>query len=262
MTTAEIESLDAAAVAARHAEFARFERGFTYPLGADRFHIDHGADYLAFFRGLGEPVTFAATLAGELVGVLVAVLRRMPEQVWYACDLKVAERAGGRGLARRLLRAWAREHLSATPRAFGVSMNPASGDNRLARLAQRCPDMGVQAGPSLGVYSFDFATWQCIAPAVTQALGPLRCYDPRGRKDIVLASNKAPMPLLHLQHGANARADTTEPRPGCVHMLCLPQQDVLVDQLRAAGVVAGATASVLHVGMTGFDWRQVLTSDI
>lgn len=259
---AKIEALDAAAVAARHAEFARFERGFTYPLGADRFHIDHGADYLAFFRGLGEPVTFAATLDRDIVGVLVAVRRRVPDPVWYVCDLKVAARCGGLGLARRLLRTWARAHLAATPRAFGVSMNPAVGDNRLARLALRCTEVGVRAGPVLGVYSFDFATWQRLAPLLTDALGPLRCYDPRGRKDLVLASTGQPMALLHLQHGPNARLDPTDPRPGCIHMLCLPQQDPLAARLRDVGVVAGATASVLHVGMGAFAWRRVLTSDI
>ncbi len=262
MSRARIESLDGTAVAARHAEFARFERGFTYPLGADRFRIDHGTDYLAFFRGLGEPATYVAVVDGELAGVLVAVRRRMPEPLWYLCDLKVAEVAGGAGLARRLLRAFATDHLPATPRAFGVSMNPAQGENRLARLALRCAGSGIAAGPTLAVVSFDFATWKRIEPLVTATLGPVRFYDPRGRKDIVLASTGAPMPLLHLQHGESARGDTTDARPGSVHMLCLPERDPLLVALACAGVVAGATASVLHVGLPDFAWRRVLTSDI
>jgi hypothetical protein len=259
---ARIERLDARAVAARQAELASFERAFTYPLGTDRFRIDHGADYLAFFRGLGEPSVFAATLDGVLAGLLVAVRRAMPDPVWYLCDLKVTPARGGLGLGRALLRAFAVAHLRATPRAFGISMNPAAGVNRLARLALRCPSAGVRIGPTLAVVSFDFATWQRIEATLARALGPLRFYDPRGRKDIVLESTGAPMPLLHLQHGPFARRDTTAARPGCTHMLCLPQHDPLLAELAAAGVIAGASASVLHKGMDDFGWRHVLTSDI
>lgn len=262
MTDARIEQLEPSAIAARQEQLARFEREFSYPLGNDRFAIDHGADYLAFFRDLGEPKTFVATVAGAVAGVLVAVRRRLPAPVWYLCDLKVAPAFGALGLGRALLQAFARAHLDRGSRAFGISMDPAVGENRMVRLARRCPSFPVAEGPRLAVFSLDFATWRRVEPVLTRALGPLACYDPRGRKDIVLASSGLPMPLLHLQHGPLARAHLTPPRAGATHMLCLPHQDALVAELAAAGVAAGATASVLHVGMGDFAWRHVLTSDI
>ena len=263
-----IERLDAPAMAARQRDLATFERAFSYPLGDDRFHIDHGVDYFAFFRALGEPEVLVATMDGELAGVLVAVRRHLPHPVWYLCDLKVAPAAGGLLLARRLLRAWAEPHrargaghAAGLPPAFGVSMDRARGENPMRRLARRCA--GLEVGPTLGIWSLAHDAFCRLVPLLERALGTIGCHDPRGRKDLVLASSGAPMPLLHVQHGPFVRSDRQSgPRLGFTHMLCLPLADPLAAELRAAGADPAATASVLHVGMHAFAWRHLLTSDI
>ena len=80
--------------------FARFqdsiralEQGMTYPLGDDRFTIDHGQDYFAFFRRLGDLAYFVALDNNHVVAVCAAVMRRLPrfagavaENAWYVCD--------------------------------------------------------------------------------------------------------------------------------------------------------------------------------
>src|SRR5690606_10637547 len=113
-----------------------------------------------------------------------------------------------------------------------------------------------------GVHSLDFATWERVAPLLRRSLGPLHLYDPHGRKDIVLVSTGAPLPLLHVQRGPLARPESVPPRPDATFMFCLPERDPLALELEGMGVSASGTASVLHVGMQGFDWRLVLTSDI
>jgi hypothetical protein len=266
MSRARVHALDAAAVACRHAEFAAFERGFTYPLGGDRFRIDHGADYLAFFRTLGDPVVFAAEEAGELRGVLVAVRRPQPVSAWYLCDLKVAAGAGA-GRGRRLLRAFAGSRLRPTDRAYGVSMDPASGENRLRRLALRCTTPRIATGPTLALWSLDAGAWGRCAPLLERELGPPGLHDPRGVKDIVLLSTGARLPFLHLQHGRLARpaALPAAARPIAadeVVMFCLPEADPLLGELGRIGAPPRARASTLHVGMEDCRWRQVLTSDI
>ena len=115
-----------------------FERRFEYPLGDDHFHIDHGGDYLAFFRRLGRPAPFIATVSRRAVGVLVAVRRQVgAREGWYLCDLKVDPAYARYRAATSLLSAWSERHLRAGEPVYGVSMNPARGDNRLVRAMQR-----------------------------------------------------------------------------------------------------------------------------
>jgi hypothetical protein len=245
-----VRALGPAEVARRHGELAAFEHAFVYPLGTDRFHIDHGRDYLAFFRTLGEPCFYVAEAHGRIAGVLAAVRRRIAgRDVHYLCDLK-ADRAAA-GAARGLLAAFAREHLGAETAAFGISMNAADGTNRLAQIARRCPAAAPLTARGLG-----------MAPLLTRELGPVRFCDQRGKKDIVLASTGAPMPLLHAQHGPLARTELVDARPGSVHMICLPAGDALVAELGARGATPAASATLLSRHLDWFDARWVLTSDI
>jgi hypothetical protein len=264
MSRLHVRTLNAADVAARAAGFAAFERAFVYPLGNDSFHIDHGADYLAFFRSLGEPFPYVAETERGIAGVLVAVRRRLAgHDVWYVCDLKVAPGAGSGSIGRQLLRTFASEHLAAaTTPAFGISMNAADGSNRLAAIARRCVEAGDLQTAQLVFFTFSFDTLPRVANVLEQALGNVAWFDPRGTKDIVLASTNAPMPLLHAQHGPCARPGAGPARPGNTHMLCLPANDPLAAALAARGAQPMATATILHRGLPAFDWRHVLTSDI
>lgn len=262
MSAVEVRACTAAQLAQRQQELAEFERRFEYPLGRDHFHIDHGSDYLAFFRALGEPFPFVAESAQGIVGVLIAVKRRTAHgPVWYLCDLKVSP-LGERGLGQRLLAAWARAHLEPTAAAFGVSMNAADGSNRMARVARRCPAAGVVATTEVVLFSFDYPTWLRVGSTLERELGPVRFFDPRGTKDIVLASTGKPLPLLHAQHGPFARPVIGAARPDHTHMLCLPRTDRLVGSLADLGIAANASATVLHRAMPWFDWRHLLRSDI
>lgn len=251
-----VELWDASTVARKHGALAAFEATFTYPLGHDRFRIDHGNDYLAFFRGLGEPRAFVALRGRAVVGVLVAVRRQLPEPVWYLCDFKAARDAPGAG--RALFARFEDEARGGTARCYGVSMDPRVGPNRFREAALRRRGAGVVAGPRLAVWSLDEAAWCAVEPAVRRTLGPLAWYDPTGTKDLVLASTGAPMRLLHVQHGPLARPGAAGPRPGFIHMMCLPEHHPLVPAMPDPG----AWGSILHRAMDDADWSVLLTSDI
>ena len=47
---------------AHHAAVSALERGVTYPLGHDRFAIDHGSAYHPFFSALGDARFLVALL--------------------------------------------------------------------------------------------------------------------------------------------------------------------------------------------------------
>ena len=74
---------------------AELEKIASYPLGEDRFTIDHGSDYFAFFDRLGETVFHIYLDGPKVVALGAAVLRTIPntdgkeQKVWYLCDLKV-----------------------------------------------------------------------------------------------------------------------------------------------------------------------------
>ena len=109
---------------------AHFERQFTYPLGSGRsFRINHGDDYVRFFRALGEARCFVAERDRKVVGVLGAALRPLlfpggeRRLALYLGDLKVDPAVQGGRMVLRLAAAlvsWLDER---TELAFGVVMD-------------------------------------------------------------------------------------------------------------------------------------------
>ena len=101
---------DAAAVQPFADGLRAVEARITYPAGDDVFSIDHGADYAAFFRGLGEARFAVVTGAtGEVVGGIAGVWRDAvgPDgsglRSIYLADLKLSPEARGRGVPAKLL---------------------------------------------------------------------------------------------------------------------------------------------------------------
>ncbi|WP_367874145.1 N-acetyltransferase [Luteolibacter sp. Populi] len=94
---------------------AEFESGFSYPLGSSgRFRISHGADYLPFFRAMGEPEVLMLEDGGSIQGGLARVQRSLELRegqgttrriAHYLCDLKLRTAARGSLVLPRLIRA-------------------------------------------------------------------------------------------------------------------------------------------------------------
>lgn len=212
----------------------RLETAITYPIGdgADRFFIDHGADYHPFFSRLGE-AHFVIALDDDrrdrgdepVIGALAGVLRRADRggrsiPSVYLCDLKLHADYRGRGVVPRLLRfALA---LVRKPRfrrwrlAYGAAMRGVRGDvMRSARGLSL-----LRLGSTLGRLTLYFAPPERLAaldprsapPPPDAAHGldlspdlddPLRSVPPgiestAGRKDLRLVSTGQPWPLVHL----------------------------------------------------------------
>lgn len=252
------------------APIAALERGITYPLGDDRFEIDHGEDYFAFFRRLGTLNYYIAQHGERVVAVAAAVLRTFQDsrsgrrrRAWYLGDLKVHPEFRRRSIPRAM---FLRHFLPAyvrCPRGYGISMNPSDGsENPVTRLARRLPFVPISADHTLGIVSLDAAEMALHQPLIEEHRGPVRYLSLEGIKDIVLQSTGEPMPLLHVQTGPYAEGNVETPQEGHTHMFCGLLDDPLLRQLSERGVHPQATATIFHHRMKGFDWSSVLTSDI
>lgn len=240
-----------------------------YPLGADFFHLDHGGDYFAFFRRLGELRYYAMVDGARVVAVGAGILRDVPApgggtvRTWYLCDLKVHPDLRGKHLPLRLLGAAFLPCYLRCRRGYAISMNPGDGrPNPVTKLLGRFRWAPLRAAGRLVFYSLSHDEMVRARPLVERHRGPVSFLSLRGKKDLILRSTGSALALLHVQHGACAERGESEPRSGHVHMLCAPEGDPLAAALDASGTRPSADATVLSHAMTGWDWKFVLTSDI
>lgn len=249
---------------------ARFDAHWTYPYGDDRFRLDHGPEYYAFFDRLGEVSAHAFVEGDEIVGVGVAVLRRVPfrrgarpTRIWYLCDAKVDPARRGQRLSFQAAGSRFISHYLRAQRAYGISMNPGDGsENGVVRHALRYRLAPLEVAGVLGIFSLDADAMRRLEPLVVRHRGPVSYLSLAGKKDLVMDSTKARLPLLHVQFGPCAERGADAPADGQTHMFCALTTDALHRELEAEGVAPSATATILAHRMRDCDWQFVLTSDI
>ncbi|HYH41614.1 MAG TPA: hypothetical protein VD867_06500 [Burkholderiales bacterium] len=249
------------------------EAAADYPLGNDRFRLDHGAEYFAFFRGLGRLRSYALEIDGRIACVASSVLRRIRRSdgrvsnAWYLCDLKVAPEYRGRKLPARLFSRVFLPNYLRCARGFAVSMNPGDRSrNRVVGILQRFPWVPLRPVGELVFYSWSRAEIADMAPLLDNELGEWRLRSLSGVKDLVLASTGLPWTLYHVEGerclGHDNGAIAAHPVDGASHMLCVPRTGVLAQKLDAAGCRAAATATIIAHRMKGADWGTLASSEI
>ncbi|MBI1382147.1 MAG: hypothetical protein GC161_13810 [Planctomycetaceae bacterium] len=258
----EIRCLDADSAQEFAAGLSALERDVWYPLGADRFRIDHGRRYTAFFERLGEVHVHLALEAETVVGVLVAVLRRSPfdgRDLWYLADLK--SRGEGASVTASLWGAF-RDRAGAG-RGFAVSMDPASGTNRLVHMAVRRLRPRPAALARLQFHFLDAEGAERAVRELEPLLGAVSFVDLSGAKDLRLESTGRPWPLLHAQFGPWAQGDRPllGARRGFAHAFCAVEGSQLAAQLHSIAPVA-ARATLLAHGLGLEEVGAPLTGDI
>lgn len=261
----------------RRARLSRYQHSLeelegiaTYPLGQDSFRISHGRDYFAFFERLGELHYHAALDRDRVVAVGAGMIRRVPLQsgdvptrAWYLGDLKVHPDYRGQKLPLRMLSSAFWLNYLRCARGYAISMNPGDGrPNRIVKLLAHFRWAPVRFAGTLELYSMTQDEMRSCESTLKKHRGPVSYLSLQGKKEIVLTSTGAPMPLLHVQFGACAEPGLSEPQRDSHHMFCVPAGDALSLELRLQGHAPSATASLISHRMKGCDWRFVLSSDI
>jgi hypothetical protein len=249
------------------------ESAAVYPLGNDSFRLDHGADYFAFFRRLGELRAYALEIDGRIACVASGVLRRMRQadgrtpNVWYLCDLKVDPEFRGHHLPARLFGRVLPLHYLQCARAFAVTMDPGDGSsNRVVSILEQFPWLPLQPVAHLLFYVWSESELSDMAKLLAVELGAWRLRSLAGIKDLILESTRQPWPLYHIEGSQcfNAKGGKTVAHAvtGAAHMLCVPRGGRLAMRLDANGCRSAATATVVAHRMKDVLWESLASSEI
>ena len=260
----------------------------TYPLGDTRFRVDHGRDYLGFFRRIGDTVLYRTARdpsaggsgggQGGIVGTACALLRNVPgdssgDKAWYIGDLRVAPSHRGRHLTEEMFSPIVEPMLKRCGSAFAVEMVPTpDAPGRMPRLVQACR-------PDLPVAVCRLELWSLSATAVRRQWseiskphgGPEHAtfLDLSGVKDLRLVDSGEALRVLHLIDRRSLKPgdrESPEPEEGARHLLCSASDGMsgsgLGDVLRANGNTPFAYALAVHVGLDGVMWESLSTAEI
>ncbi len=251
-------------------QIAGLEKGTSYPLGEDRFEIDHGEDYFAFFTRLGQLHYYVVLDGDRVVAVAAAILRLVPpahfeksEAIWYLCDLKVHPEYRGRYLPAAIFAHAFPKLYPLSARGYAISMDAdPERPNRVALMLSRFSLAPMSIATRLGIISLDAEQMREVEPVLQEHFGAVSYLSLAGKKDIILQSTRSPMPLLHVQFGPCAEHGHSEPLDGYVHMFCASIDHPLFEVLKHQAIYTSATATVVHHRMEEWDWGFILTSDI
>lgn len=133
-----------------------FEKQFTYPLGNDRFYIQHGEnnDYFSFFEKLGKPNIMVLEKDNKVIGVCAAVLREInQEKYWYLCDFKIEEEHRGQKLYRLLMWKYFLPCYMQAKNAFAINMANPENNKLFSHMGKIFKAFDVKIEPNY-LYSF------------------------------------------------------------------------------------------------------------
>lgn len=133
-----------------------FEKQFTYPLGNEKFYIEHGkqSDYFSFFEKLGKPNIMVLEKDDKVIGVCSAVLREINQQkYWYLCDFKIQEEHRGKKLYRLLMWKYFLPCYLQSQNAFAINMSNPENNKLFSHMEKIFKAFDMQIAPNY-LYSF------------------------------------------------------------------------------------------------------------
>jgi hypothetical protein len=238
-------------------QLKEFEKLFTYPLGNDRFSIDHGDNYFSFFDRLGIPYIFLGILSDQVIAVAIAVLRNIEgEPIWYICDLKVHPSYRGTPFTYALFDYAFHKYSSISEKIYGISMNSRQGNNPVARLARRIPYLKLSLCETLLFYTINNKNLLEIKSLIMDVIGYCTFISLQGQKDLILSSTKEPLSLLHFSYSGQEHYP-----PSSQYMFCFPELHPSNNIFKKLGIQPSASASIIS-NMKEMNWSFVESSDI
>lgn len=240
-----------------------FEAQFTYPLGNDKFRIDHGNDYFKFFERLGKWKLVGIENDSEIIATGLGVLREMDgEKVWYLADLKVSPGYRYQGISRQLIQNNFVSFQKLCNRFFAIAMNNELGGNNIDKLLSRIDYVHFEVAGFIEFFTLTFDEVNALRYEMVECLGAISFLSLEGIKDIFLESANKRMPLLHIQHGNEVQKGLLFPKKGSSHMVCGIRKGKLSQTMQRNGICSMAEATIYCSNLPDINLNSILSSEI
>lgn len=240
----------------------QFEEHFTYPLGEDSFQIDHGVDYLAFFRRMGNAHLYATEQNGKIVAVGAGIIQKR-FKTWYLCDMKVHPDHRGQKIPVKMFRKYFLPCYFKSQRGFALNMEESCGKkNPITKIMENLPWTPLKQGARILFYYEDAQNTLTAMEALKLKRPGISFSSLLGIKDLVLKSTGRPIPLLHMEWNEDVPGSSPAPIEGNVHMWCLDEKSELNSSLEKAGIKPKASGLIFHHRLGHLDWNELRTSEL
>lgn len=240
----------------------QFEEHFTYPLGADTFSIDHGSDYLAFFKRMGNAHLYASEVEGKIVAVGAGIIQNR-FKAWYLCDMKVHPEFRGRKIPLKMFRKYFLPCYLKSQRGFALNMEESSGKkNPITKIMETLPWTPLKKGARIVFYYEDAANTLKAMEILKSKRPGISFSSLLGIKDLVLKSTGKPIPLLHMEWNQQVPGSSAAPIEGNLHMWCLDEKSDLNSSLEKIGITPKAAGLIFHHRLSHLDWNELRTSEL
>ncbi len=242
-----------------------------YDLGDDKFKIDHGDNYFAFFHRLGKLKYYVVIdiYSNRVAGIGCCILRKInDEKIWNICDLKVDKEYRNKNIPLQLF-TFGLTNSFLSQKAYMICMENAK--EQIWHIINKCKKklpsylsyLVPKKGPELLIYSLNAKEMTVAHKLLSETYDKISYLSLAGIKDLIMKSTEKALELYHVQYGPNAgHTDIVEPIITGTHMFCCQIDSNLVALLAKENIVTVAKAQVFHFGMEKNNFDFVLTSDI
>lgn len=264
----------------------RFEKKLShwYPLGEDKFRIDHGGNYFNFFRRMGEPFYYALFDGRCVVGTVCYIYRKIgSEYVMYMCDLKIDPKFRNSGIMMKLLYRTIPSCLLRTFKFYAISMNESEKQNKILNMGQHLGQrngINIVTGGNLNIYSLSYKDMMFVHELIVlykktkfcKGSVNVRYISLKNIKDLIIKKKNNvthTMKLLHMHYLDNDNADQSidgkyynKPIKKHTHMFCTHSNSKLAKDLATFSINPTSTATIIHYNMNNYNWEMIQTCDI
>jgi len=183
----------------------QFEAQFYYPLGEQKFKINHGAydgNYFAFFQSLGQENVFVLEHKGKLLGVGCAILRKAGAQrFWYLCDFKLNKGVRGKNILAYLLIRYLIPFYCKSKRLVVVNMSSPNNNWLVKKVNSILFFLKLKIKP-IYFYEWTHDEYEEVVRTIPEAFSDLACFTNNGNKDIIIEGEVRP--IIHLVNKEHA----------------------------------------------------------
>lgn len=240
----------------------QFEEHFTYPLGEDSFSIDHGEDYLAFFKRMGNAHLYATEKDGKIVAVGAGIIQER-FKAWYLCDMKVHPEHRGQKIPVKMFRRYFLPCYLKCQKGFALNMEESTGKkNPITKIMETLPWTPLKQGARILFY-YEDAAKTLNAMDVLKSIRPGISFSSlNGIKDLVLKSTSKAIPLMHMEWNQKTPGNSNQPLADHLHMWCLDEKSEINKKLSDIGITPKASGLIFHHRLSHLDWNELRTSEL